>query len=73
MVALHWITGEPFRWTTFVENRVTQIQQMVPTAIWRHVASEDNPADVASIKETSWPPSTLPILTSLPEERDTNT
>jgi len=48
MVALHWIAGEPYRWTTFVANRVIQIQQIVPTATWRHVAFGDNPADVAS-------------------------
>ncbi|CAI6362844.1 unnamed protein product [Macrosiphum euphorbiae] len=39
---------EPYRWTTFVANRVTQIQQLVPDATWKHVRSGDNPADVAS-------------------------
>lgn len=47
-VALAWIRGESHRWKTFVGNRVAEIQTLVPPEYWRHVASEDNPADCAS-------------------------
>ncbi|XP_032690711.1 uncharacterized protein LOC116853661 [Odontomachus brunneus] len=47
-VALGWIRGHPARWTTFVANRVAEVQQLLPDARWRHVASGDNPADCAS-------------------------
>ncbi|XP_025157695.1 uncharacterized protein LOC112589293 [Harpegnathos saltator] len=47
-VTLHWITGHPSRWTTFVANRVSYIHESLPRASWRHVPSGDNPADCAS-------------------------
>jgi len=47
-VALGWIHGHPTRWTTFVANRVAEIQQLLPNACWHHVRSRDNPADCAS-------------------------
>ncbi|XP_071582180.1 uncharacterized protein [Temnothorax nylanderi] len=47
-VALAWIRGHPTRWTTFVANRVAEIQRELPDAVWNHVASRDNPADCAS-------------------------
>ncbi|XP_026325441.1 uncharacterized protein LOC113234351, partial [Hyposmocoma kahamanoa] len=48
MVVLGWLQGEPYRWKTFVANRVTQITEVMPPNCWRHVKSEDNPADCAS-------------------------
>ena len=45
-VALHWIRGEG-RYRQFVANRVSKIQQQSEIA-WRHVPTEDNPADIAS-------------------------
>ncbi|XP_031622711.1 uncharacterized protein LOC116340379 [Contarinia nasturtii] len=47
-IALAWIAGCPSRWTTFVANRVSQIQKTLPKEIWHHVPSEQNPADIAS-------------------------
>ncbi|XP_070528265.1 uncharacterized protein [Cardiocondyla obscurior] len=47
-IALAWIQGHPSRWTTFVANRVTEIQESLPEAQWHHVLGEENPADCAS-------------------------
>ncbi|CAI6364889.1 unnamed protein product [Macrosiphum euphorbiae] len=47
-ITLQWIQSDPHRWTTFVSNRVSQIQTWCPSAVWRHVPSQDNPADLAS-------------------------
>lgn len=47
-VVLHWLTGSPRRFKTFVGNRVSQIIDQVPVDRWRHVAGKDNPADCAS-------------------------
>jgi len=47
-VTLQWIQSDAHKWTTFVSNRVNQIQSLVPTAEWRHVRSADNPVDLAS-------------------------
>ncbi|XP_070515395.1 uncharacterized protein [Cardiocondyla obscurior] len=48
IIALAWIQGHPSRWTTFVANRVTEIQETLPEALWHHVPGEENPADCAS-------------------------
>lgn len=48
MVALHWISTSPHQLKTFVANRVSAIQQESPGIEWRHVQSEDNPADALS-------------------------
>ncbi|XP_077264770.1 uncharacterized protein LOC143898862 [Temnothorax americanus] len=47
-IVLAWIAQDPSRWKTFVANRVTQIQALVPRASWRHVSTNNNPADCAS-------------------------
>ncbi|KMQ82592.1 gag-pol polyprotein precursor, partial [Lasius niger] len=47
-VTLSWIRGHPARWTTFVANRVAEIQRANPDARWQHVPGRDNPADCAS-------------------------
>ncbi|XP_063991164.1 uncharacterized protein LOC135169796 [Diachasmimorpha longicaudata] len=47
-VALAWINSHPSRWKEFVYNRVTKIQEALPTAVWRHVGGIYNPADCAS-------------------------
>jgi len=47
-IVLKWIAGFPSRWGTFVGNRVSQIQQLIPCENWRHVAGDQNPADCAS-------------------------
>ena len=45
-VALHWISGGG-DYKQFVANRVRKIKEHVEV-IWRHVPTEDNPADLAS-------------------------
>lgn len=45
---LTWIKAHPSKWSTYVANRVGEIQRNFTTAQWRHVRSVDNPADIAS-------------------------
>ena len=47
-IALSWIKADPVRWHTFVSNRVSQIQSMLPTFEFIHGPSEENPADLCS-------------------------
>lgn len=47
-ISLCWIKSSPHKWTTFVSNRVSQIQERIAPACWHHVRSELNPADPAS-------------------------
>lgn len=47
-VALSWIKSSPHKWKSFVSNRTTKIQNLVPPENWFHVKSEDNPADFGS-------------------------
>ncbi|XP_043466366.1 uncharacterized protein LOC122501154 [Leptopilina heterotoma] len=47
-VTLAWLNQHPSRWKTFVANRVSYIQTELPSAVWRHVSSHDNPADLAT-------------------------
>jgi hypothetical protein len=44
-IALAWINGNCKEWTTFVANRVSQIQNQTAEMKWRHVRTHDNPAD----------------------------
>ncbi|XP_077278810.1 uncharacterized protein LOC143906541 [Temnothorax americanus] len=48
MVTLGWIRGHLTRWKTYVANRVSEIQTMMPEALWHYVPGGDNPADCAS-------------------------
>lgn len=47
-VVLAWIHQHSSKWKTFVANRVSEIQSRLPFAVWRHVPTDDNPADCAS-------------------------
>jgi hypothetical protein len=47
-IVLDWLADTPDRWMTFVANRVAEIQEFLPVEDWRHVVSEENPADCAS-------------------------
>lgn len=47
-VVLTWVQHHPSRWKIFAAHRVAEIQSRLPTAIWHHVSSHDNPADCAS-------------------------
>ncbi|XP_018376618.1 PREDICTED: uncharacterized protein LOC108769889 [Trachymyrmex cornetzi] len=47
-IALHWVSSPSRRWSTFVANRVGEVQPLAEIRDWRHVNSENNPADVLS-------------------------
>ena len=36
------------RWKTFVAHRVAEIQNLLPDVHWRHIRTQDNPADLAT-------------------------
>ena len=46
-IVLCWLSQEPSNWTTFVANRVAEIQRN-DRVHWQHVSTEDNPADNAA-------------------------
>lgn len=46
--ALDWLASFPGRWKTFVANRVSRIQELIPFQQWSHVPGEENPADAPS-------------------------
>lgn len=48
LVALYWIRSHPSRWSVFVANRVSKIQELTENYHWRHVKSAENPADILS-------------------------
>ena len=48
MVSLDWIKGDPLLYKTFVANRVSEIQGLVPSQQWYHCPGICNPADIAS-------------------------
>ena len=45
---LFWLRKHPSSWQTFVANKCSSIQTLLPFAHWHHVKSSENPADVAS-------------------------
>ncbi|GFW33603.1 uncharacterized protein TNCV_2211351 [Trichonephila clavipes] len=45
MIVLAWLRKEPMDVKTFVQNRVAKIQELYPNQLWRHVPSDQNPAD----------------------------
>ncbi|XP_044583019.1 uncharacterized protein LOC123264040 [Cotesia glomerata] len=45
-IVLHWINTPAHRLKTFVSNRVSEIQTITESCHWRHVLSQDNPADL---------------------------
>ena len=47
-IVLAWLSHSPSNLNTFVANRVGEIQRLTNISNWRHVSSEDNPADVIS-------------------------
>jgi hypothetical protein len=47
-VVLAWLTASPYKWITFVANRVAEVQEVIPRSRWYHVNGEDNPADSVS-------------------------
>lgn len=51
-IVLNWINKQPCTLKTFVANRVADIQQKTNVSNWRHVRSQDNPADLLSRGQT---------------------
>ncbi|XP_070071091.1 uncharacterized protein [Drosophila takahashii] len=47
-IVLHWINGDPNRWKTFVASRVAYIRAHSNPHQWRHVSTNENPADLAT-------------------------
>ncbi|XP_018402792.1 PREDICTED: uncharacterized protein LOC108779784 [Cyphomyrmex costatus] len=47
-VVLAWLQSSSRTWSTFVSNRVGDIQQLTTIQDWHHVSSQDNPADLLS-------------------------
>lgn len=47
-IVLHWIKTLPHLLKTYVSHRVAQIQEITDLQVWRHIRSEDNPADALS-------------------------
>ncbi|XP_015915017.2 uncharacterized protein [Parasteatoda tepidariorum] len=48
MIVLAWLQKEPIDLKTFVQNRVATIQELFPNQRWRHVPTDENPADLVS-------------------------
>lgn len=47
-ITLAWIAKPASNWTTFVANRVANIQLLSTPDQWRYINTKENPADVAS-------------------------
>ncbi|CAK9798625.1 hypothetical protein ANTPLA_LOCUS1703 [Anthophora plagiata] len=47
-IVLNWINKPSCALKTFVANRVTEIQSRTDVSAWKHIRSEDNPADLLS-------------------------
>ncbi|XP_043865026.1 uncharacterized protein LOC122757290 [Drosophila mojavensis] len=47
-IVLHWIQQHSSTLSTFVGNRVSDIQEATPDCQWRHVPTKLNPADLVS-------------------------
>ncbi|XP_055905489.1 uncharacterized protein LOC129940981 [Eupeodes corollae] len=47
-ITLAWIKSAPYIRTTFVANRVAEIQELTDPQRWNYVPSKKNPADIAS-------------------------
>ena len=70
-IALSWIKADhPARWHTFVSNRVSQIQSMLPTTEFIHVPSEENPANLVA-QQTFWFQGPSRLGSSFPDQPQT--
>ncbi|CAB3991675.1 Hypothetical predicted protein [Paramuricea clavata] len=47
-IALWWITGTGKEYKLFIQNRVVEIRKLIDPKSWRHVPTDQNPADVLS-------------------------
>ncbi|XP_070855585.1 uncharacterized protein [Drosophila suzukii] len=48
MIVLYWISGDLRRWKTFVSNRIGAILEASSPSQWRHVLTQENPANCAT-------------------------
>eukprot|EP00117_Sycon_ciliatum_P021255 scpid12026/ scgid6192/ len=50
MTVIQWLAAPPYRWKTYVSNRVSEIQAIAKqhSVTWLHCPGADNPADIAS-------------------------
>ena len=61
-ITLQWISMHPHKLKTFVAKRASEIREITSTMHWRHVPTQDNPADILSrglspvdlIKNDTW-------------------
>lgn len=51
-IVLHWVNTAPYLLNTYVSNRVAQIQEITDPKTWRHIRSQNNPADALSKGQT---------------------
>ncbi|XP_059222988.1 uncharacterized protein LOC131996859 [Stomoxys calcitrans] len=47
-ITLAWLDKPPFHWKTFVANKISEILDNVGNATWRHVPTNENPADLGT-------------------------
>ncbi|XP_062699286.1 uncharacterized protein LOC134284451 [Aedes albopictus] len=47
-VTLEWLRSPPYTWSTFIANRVSEIQTTTQGSYWHHIAGRENPADLVS-------------------------
>lgn len=47
-LVLRWVQSEPYKYHTFVANRISKIQENLPAENWGFLRGVDNPADCAS-------------------------
>lgn len=47
-IVLDWLSAPPKKWNVFVGNRTAEILNDMKRSQWRHVSSQQNPADCAS-------------------------
>lgn len=47
-IVLAWLKKHSSDWKTFVANRISKIQTLIPDCTWRHISSKNNPADISS-------------------------
>jgi len=46
-LTLAWLQQHPSKWTTYIANRVSEVQTALSGATWHYVSSKENPADCA--------------------------
>lgn len=47
-IVIHWMSKCPSNMKPFVGNRIAEAQELTKGVLWRHVRTQDNPADLVS-------------------------